>query len=612
MDRSEFDFIVVGAGAGGALTAARLAEAGFEVCLMEAGDDASEIPVTQVPLLHLHSSQDPTISWDFFVRHYASEEQSKRDPKFDRERDGVLYPRSSAIGGCTMHNAMITLRPADWEWDRIARETGDSGWSARNMARIWKEMRWLHTETTNPLILLADPAFLWKLTKFLGRWMVKSATAMTALNGAAVLALAGAAVVAPGVRAWALAALLLLVGYHAWNFATGFFFPNRSLMPGAKTGVIMTPTHTVKGRRHGMAGLLRTAQERHGLTLLKNALATRVLFEAGPDGSPRASGVEFLRGSSIYRAHRDPRPCDAQPESIRARKEVILSGGAFNTPQLLMLSGIGERSHLAEHGIDCLVDLPVGDNLQDRYEVGVVARYDSEVKLVAGLRYDPANLDDPDMRRWKESGTGIYTSNGSPFGFVTKSSPDLEHPDLYVFYGPLDFRGYYRDYQVGAFAERDRGTWAVLKAHTNNRTGQVRLRSTDPLDTPDIQFHYFDDVAGPEVWQGDLDAVVHGVEYGRDLNRAISGSIEEELLPSPVVRTREQLRTWVKDHAWGHHASCTVPMGPCLDGQLRVKGVANLRVVDACAFARIPGFFILGAIWMLAEKASRDIIAANR
>src|ERR1700681_4726004 len=124
---AEYDYVVVGSGAGGGPVAARLAKAGMRVLLLEGGSDA-EPPNYQVPVFHSFASEDPALRWEFFVRHYADDAVQQRDPKFVAEKDGVFYPRAGTLGGCTAHNAMITIYPSDSDWDEIARITGDRSW----------------------------------------------------------------------------------------------------------------------------------------------------------------------------------------------------------------------------------------------------------------------------------------------------------------------------------------------------------------------------------------------------------------------------------------------------------------------------------------------------
>ena len=122
-----YDYVVVGSGAGGGPVAANLAEAGHRVLLLEAGLDAEDDDY-RVPAFHGRASEHPGMSWPFYVRHFDDTAQQERDEKYVPEQDGVLYPRSGTLGGCTAHNAMITVYPHDADWDGIAAATGDASW----------------------------------------------------------------------------------------------------------------------------------------------------------------------------------------------------------------------------------------------------------------------------------------------------------------------------------------------------------------------------------------------------------------------------------------------------------------------------------------------------
>ena len=138
----EWDYVIVGSGAGGGTLAARLAEAGMRVCLLEAGSDPriasagqTRLPEDyEVPAFHAFACENAAISWNFRVRHYAGEAQQARDPKYDTGQ-GVLYPRAATLGGCTAHNAMIFVLPHDADWNHIAELTGDRSWRATAMRR---------------------------------------------------------------------------------------------------------------------------------------------------------------------------------------------------------------------------------------------------------------------------------------------------------------------------------------------------------------------------------------------------------------------------------------------------------------------------------------------
>jgi choline dehydrogenase len=235
--------------------------------------------------------------------------------------------------------------------------------------------------------------------------------------------------------------------------------------------------------------------------------------------------------------------------------------------------------------------------------------------LLDGLTFRPpvgGEPPDPGYVQW-EDGKGVYTTNGALLGIIRRSRPELTSPDLFIFGLPARFTGYFPGYSRALAQQSDVFTWAILKAHTVNRAGSVLLRSADPRDTPDVRFRYFeegDDAAGE-----DLDAVVTGIDVARSIMSALGDDVAAEILPGPAVDTHEELRGFVRDQAWGHHASCTAAMGPASDpravvgSDFRVHGTRGLRVVDASVFPRIPGFFIVTAIYMAAEKASAVILA---
>src|SRR5262249_32319081 len=131
-----FEYVVVGSGAGGGPLASNLARAGHRVLLLEAGDDQGSRLDYQVPAWHPQSTEDEATRWAYFVKHYSDDSQAGRDSKLtDR---GVLYPRAGTLGGCTSHNAMITVTPHESDWEAIADATGDNSWRASNMRHYFE------------------------------------------------------------------------------------------------------------------------------------------------------------------------------------------------------------------------------------------------------------------------------------------------------------------------------------------------------------------------------------------------------------------------------------------------------------------------------------------
>jgi choline dehydrogenase len=176
------------------------------------------------------------------------------------------------------------------------------------------------------------------------------------------------------------------------------------------------------------------------------------------------------------------------------------------------------------------------------------------------------------------------------------------------------FSGYFPNYSKVVAESLNYLTWAVLKGYTNNRAGEVTLRSADPRDPPSINFRYF--AEGDAGYDEDLNAVVDGVRFVREVMEPLrrGNLIAEEEIPGPHVRTDDQIREFVRDNAWGHHASCTCPIGPVdrrgvLTSDFRVHGTQGLRVADASVFPRIPGLFLVSAVYMIGEKAADVILA---
>jgi choline dehydrogenase-like flavoprotein len=622
-----FDYVVVGSGAGGGPLAANLARAGMRVLVLEAGGDYDGYTY-QVPAFHAMASEDPAMAWSFFVRHYASDEKSREDPKFSAEQNGVLYPRSGTLGGCTAHNAMITIYPHNHDWDAIARMTGDRTWNSSNMRRYFQRLE--RCEYVPRPGTLPTQRFIAALLEGLASilpasWLRFGNPSRHGFDGWLGTQLADTQL---ALKDWKL--VRLIQGAAADTLATDLGRPltlleglNSQLDPNDwrvnvsnPQGLWFTPLATSGGKRNGTREYLRAveAAQPNNLAIRTNALATRVLL----DDANAAVGVEYMSGAHLYQA--DPNHARNATPPVRrqvfARREVIVSGGAFNTPQLLKLSGIGPREELAQHNIPVRIDLPgVGANLQDRYEVGVVSEMREDFSLLADCAFQvpqPGGPPDTCFVQW-QAGQGPYTTNGVAISIITKSRQGRPEPDLFIFGLPGYFRGYFPGYAKIIENKHNYFTWAILKAHTRNTAGSVTLRSADPRDVPNINFRYFDE--GNDLAGEDLESVIDGVEFARRLLANVGDVVKSEILPGCEVKTREQIADWVRAQAWGHHACGTCRIGPAedpmavVDSAFRVHGAKRLRVVDASVFPHIPGFFIVTPIYMLSEKASDVILA---
>ena len=609
--RAQYEYIVVGSGAGGGTVAARLAEAGRSVLLLEAGGDPCELADSrlpedyQVPAFHAFAAENPAMRWDFFVRHYANEQRQRRDSKYCPDHAGVLYPRAGTLGGCTAHNAMIFVYPNNQDWDDIALLTGDSTWRASNMRRYFE--------------LLEDcrhrPLKRWiaRLTGFnparhgFGGWLsTELAMPMETLGNRRLRRvleeLARDASLEIGDRLKRLHGLLKTrADPNDWRQIT-------ASASGLRLVPLTTRDHLRMGSRERVLSIAKKFP--HRLRVECHALATRVLF----DGEQRAIGVEYLKGERLYRAHANVSDSAGEIRRMRASREVILCGGAFNTPQLLMLSGIGPREQLIRHGIQSRVDLDgVGKNLQDRYEISVVNRMKDNWPMLAGAQFAKT---DSQYHDWLARKDGVYTTNGNVLALVKQSKQDRV-PDLFCAGLVGNFRGYFPGYAKLIAERQNYLSWIVLKARTRNRAGTVALRSADPRQPPEIHFNYFDEGSSDE--GKDLDAVVEGIQFVRSMTRGLKkqGVIAAEELPGEQYQTDDELREFVRDNAWGHHASCSCAIGArdhggVLSSDFRVHGTNGLRVVDASVFPRIPGFFIASAIYMIGEKAAEVILTSAR
>ncbi len=609
-----FDYVVVGSGAGGGTVAARLAEAGMSVLVLEAGADPAALKAGglpedyDVPAFHPFASENKAMAWNFMVHDFGDDAERRRRPENDPP-PGVLYPRASTLGGCTAHNAMILMVPHDSDWNAIAELTGDPSWRAEAMRRYFQRLEDCRYRPLWRLIArltggLFDPTgHGWRGWLSAERPLPPKAFAdhplMCVIRDAVRVDVAPKSLVARASRA-------LGETFERWaRVVVGEADPNdRRLRGRLEEGLTAVPLSTARGRRRGARERVLAVRKTHALSVEFDALAARVLFDA----DNRAIGVEYLKGGNLYRASPEPSEDKGQLRQVFARREVILAAGAFNTPQILMLSGVGPANELAAHGVEVRVALDgVGRNLQDRYEIGVIHKTERPWTCLEGAEFAAG---DPVYRAWL-GGKGMYLSNGAAVAFSLRSSVAGPDPDLFVMALLTRFSGYFPGYSDDIRKSRGDLTFAVLKAHTKNRGGRVTLASSDPRDPPRVDFRYFEE--GTDASGDDLTAVVDGVRRVRRMAAAMQGVLLEEDTPGAKLASEDALKAYVRRHSWGHHASCTCAIGPrdqsgVLTSDFRVHGTEGLRVVDASVFPRIPGFFIVCAIYMIAEKAADDIL----
>jgi choline dehydrogenase len=308
------------------------------------------------------------------------------------------------------------------------------------------------------------------------------------------------------------------------------------------------------GRRCSAAdAFLRPALDRPGVEVRTGALVRRVLVEDG-----RAVGVEFER--------------DGVVETVRADYEVVLSAGSYNSPQLLMLSGIGPADHLREHGIEVVLDQPnVGAHLQDHPLT--LMHWATSAGGTLAEAADPAH-----MEQWLADGTGMISSNAAEAAVLWRSDPSLTVPDFQLIFVP----GWFWEHGMRRPAEP--GMTIGLSYNGPSSQGTVRLRSTDPGAAPRILSNLLSE-------RSEVDAVVRAVRFADEIASSgpLSAVLDERLDPGAGIDPE----TWVRAETQHmYHPTGTARIGTAADGvvdtDLRVHGIAGLRVVDASVMPRIP------------------------
>ena len=340
------------------------------------------------------------------------------------------------------------------------------------------------------------------------------------------------------------------------------------------------------GRRSSSANAyLRPVKDRPNLTVRTRAHATGILM----DGTT-AKGVEYLRRGKTV--------------TVKADAEVILCGGVFNTPQLLMLSGIGPAAHLKEFGINCLSNLPVGQNLQDHLVASNFwTRPNNTSKFREDLRYDRVAIS---MIRAYLFGTGPGTIVPGGMHAFLKSAPGVEAADWeFLFRGtPLNanpwFPGIKKKFEDG-YAIR------CGIVHPKSR-GEVRLRSINPLDPLVLDFNF---LSHPD----DIVSLRNGLKVARECanHSALAPYRGRELTPGPEITSDADLDKFIRDTVVTiEHPASTCPMGTgadcVLDPDMKVRGIDRLRVVDGSAMPDLTSAHINSTIMMMAEKASDMIL----
>ena len=499
-------------------------------------------PDDRNPLIHMPLGVVPLVRGWFANWRFWSEPQ----PQLGGRR--TYQPRGKVLGGCSSINATVCTRGHRWDYDHWS-ELGCSGWSYDEVLPYFRKSE----NYEAPLAERDRP--------FHGQGGPLNVTARRYTNPVSS-AMVEAAVQAGHVH-------------------------NEDFNGAGQAGAGQFKVFQKGGQRcsNARAYLTPEVRARRNLHILTGAQATRVLIENG-----RAIGVKLRRGG--------------RDEELRAQREVILSAGAFQSPQLLMLSGIGPKAELQKHGIAVQQDLPgVGENLQDHLEVIV----ETQAKSRAGISYHPTSLlkSIVALFQYLFGKRGMLTSNGPEAGGFLKSSPAEPIPDLQWHFGP--FPNVTHGFNLVPMFLRY-GYIAYLYDLRPLSRGRVGLHSADPLAPPRIDPNY---LAEPR----DVDKLVAGVKLTREVlkQRALDPHRGEELSPGPAVQSDADIAAWVRKAAeTTYHPVGTCKMGvdemAVVDPQLRVRGVQGLRVVDASIMPTLIGANTNAPTTMIAEKAAEMIL----
>ncbi len=459
------------------------------------------------------------------------------EPEPEMDNRTMYWPRGKVLGGCSSINAMIYIRGNVLDYDHWA-ELGNPGWSYKEVLPYFKK----------------------------AENQERGASSYHGVGGP--LNVADLRDPNPLSRAFIQAAQEC--GYPL----------NPDFNTATQDGFGFFQVTQKGGRRNSTAvAYLKPARNRPNLTVETNALATAILFEG-----QRAVGVRYLQ--------------NGQTKEARADREVILAGGAINSPQLLMLSGVGPAGHLAEYGLPVVRDLPgVGQNLQDHLIAGAVYSCTQPLSLAHAEKFGQ-------LAKFLLQGKGMLTSNVAEAGGFLKTRPDLAMPDIQFHFAPAYFvnHGFQK-------IEGDGFSVGAILVHPRSR-GRLCLKSPDPQAAPAIFANYASD---PE----DMDTLIKGVQIARKIahSAALAPYRKEEVFPSRTpLDDDETIRNVIRQLA----ATLYHPVGTCkmgndplavVDSKLRVHGLDGLRVIDASIMPLIPGGNTNAPTIMIAEKGADMILS---
>ncbi|MUM78610.1 choline dehydrogenase [Pseudodesulfovibrio sp. F-1] len=340
---------------------------------------------------------------------------------------------------------------------------------------------------------------------------------------------------------------------------------------------------TYRGRRWNAArAYVHPVRSRRNLTVKCLAMTTRILFQG-----KRAVGVEYARGKRSFKAYGG---------------EIICCGGSINSPQLLQLSGVGNGRHLSALGIGVVHDLPgVGENLQDHLELYVQYACKKPVSMFPALKW----YNQPWIGlKWLLGGTGEAATNHFEAGGFIRGNDRVKYPNIQYHFLPIAIR------YDGSAPNEGHGYQVHVGPMNTDVRGHVKLKSSDPMDHPEILFNYLSTEQERREW-------VEAIRKTREImtQPAFDEFRGRELAPGDQAQTDAEILDFVaREGESAYHPSCTCAMGThdmaVTDANLKVRGVEGLRVVDASVMPYVTNGNIYAPVMMIAEKAA-DIILGN-